>query len=77
METFLNFLHGSLRSFALNRILLEKNLKIVQLVSKWTAFSRNDTGHEDGSRFESGYLDWGCLWLTSVTPGQFGTSPWL
>lgn len=42
METSLNFLRGSLRSLALNRIILE-NLKIVQLFSKWTAFRRNNT----------------------------------
>lgn len=76
METFLNFLRGSLRSFALNRILPE-NLKIVQLVSKWTAFGWNNTCQEDGSWFEPRHLDWDCLWFTSVTPGQFGTSPWL
>lgn len=76
MEMLLNFLRGSLRSFALNRILLE-NLKIAQVVSKRTAFCGNNTCHEDGARFEIGYFDGGCLWFTSVTPGQFETSPWL
>ena len=60
MEMLLNFLRGSLRSFALNRILLE-NLKIAQVVSKRTAFCGNNTCHEDGARFEIGYFDGGCL----------------
>jgi hypothetical protein len=70
-ETFLNFLRGSLKSFALNRILLE-NLKIVQ-----PAFSGNNTCHGDGSRFESGYVGWCSSWFTSDPPGRFGASSWL